>query len=79
MHTDAERTLADTLESHGQGHVLRHADSLSPADHKAFHAQLASIDLPLVSRLVHGGAEAKIDYAEQKAEWEAQQAARRPA
>ena len=60
MHTDAERTLADTLESHGQGHVLRHADSLSPADHKAFHAQLASIDLPLVSRLVKGGAEAKV-------------------
>ena len=63
MHTDAERTLADTLESHGQGHVLRYADSLSPADHKAFHAQLASIDLPLVSRLVKGGAEAKVDYA----------------
>jgi UDP-N-acetylglucosamine/UDP-N-acetylgalactosamine diphosphorylase len=43
--------------------VLRHADALPPADRKALLAQLATIDLPLISRLVTGGAEAKTDYA----------------
>ncbi|MFN9125642.1 MAG: UTP--glucose-1-phosphate uridylyltransferase, partial [bacterium] len=63
MLSDAERTLADAVASHGQSHVLRHADALPPADRKALFAQLAAIDLPLISRLVKGGAEAKTDYA----------------
>lgn len=63
MLSDAERTLADAVASHGQSHVLRHADALPPADRNALFAQLAAIDLPLISRLVKGGAEAKTDYA----------------
>ena len=63
MLSDAERTLTDAVASHGQSHVLRHADALPPADRKALFAQLAAIDLPLISRLVKGGAEAKTDYA----------------
>jgi len=63
MLSDAERTLADAVASHGQSHVLRHADALPPADRKALFAKLAAIDLPLISRLVKGGAEAKTDYA----------------
>jgi hypothetical protein len=55
--------LADALASHGQSHVLRHAAALSPAERKAFLAQLAEVDLPLVARLVRGGEDAKTDYA----------------
>jgi UDP-N-acetylglucosamine/UDP-N-acetylgalactosamine diphosphorylase len=63
MLTDAERPLAETLESHGQGHVLGHAAALSPAERRALLAQLAEVDLPLVARLVKGGEDAKTDYA----------------
>lgn len=63
MLIDAERTLAETFESHGQGHVLRHAASLAPSERKAFFAQLAAVDLALISRLVQAGAQAKTDVA----------------
>ena len=63
MLLEEERPLADALASHGQSHVLRHADALSPSERKAFLAQLAAVDLPLVARLVKGGEDAKTDYA----------------
>ncbi len=63
MLSDTERTLADALASHGQSHVLHHAAALSHADRNALLAQLAEIDLPLISRLVRGGEDAKTNYA----------------
>ncbi|MFM7134155.1 MAG: UTP--glucose-1-phosphate uridylyltransferase [Planctomycetota bacterium] len=56
-----ESRLADAFHAAGQGHVLRHAESLAPAARDAFLAQLAEVDLALVARLVAGGNEAKTD------------------
>ncbi|HZW11133.1 MAG TPA: UDPGP type 1 family protein [Phycisphaerales bacterium] len=56
--------LRARLDGIGQGHVLRFADELAPADRAALFAQLAELDLPaipeLVSTYVKRRAEAKL-------------------
>jgi UDP-N-acetylglucosamine/UDP-N-acetylgalactosamine diphosphorylase len=63
LSAETEPRIAEALRSHGQGHVLRHLDSLAPREREAFIAQLAEVDLALMARLTRGGEEAKTDFA----------------
>jgi UDP-N-acetylglucosamine/UDP-N-acetylgalactosamine diphosphorylase len=61
--TERESELRADFERHGQGHILRHLGALEGTRRATLLAQLDSVDLALVARLVKGGEDAKTDYA----------------
>lgn len=61
-----KQDLAERLEKHGQGHLLRSWDDLDDAGRESLAAEVASIDFDHLSRLVAelvkgGGAQAEVD------------------
>ena len=61
--TERESELRADFERHGQGHILPHLGALEGTRRATLLAQLDSVDLALVARLVKGGEDAKTDYA----------------
>ena len=64
LSAEIEPRIFDAFQTHGQGHVLRHAAKLTPHARAELAAQLAEVDLALMTKLIGGhDSEAKIDFA----------------
>jgi UDP-N-acetylglucosamine/UDP-N-acetylgalactosamine diphosphorylase len=65
LSADTAPRITEAFRASGQGHVLRHLESLAPRARDAFLAQLAEVDLALMARLIAGkaGDDGKVDPA----------------
>ncbi len=61
---DTVSSLRAAFDAHGQAHVLRHLDALTPNAREAFLAQLSDVDLALVARLAKPAADEKHTFAQ---------------
>ena len=64
LSAEIEPRIADAFQTHGQGQVLRHAAKLTPHARAELAAQLAEVDLALMTKLIGGhDSESKTDFA----------------